>query len=43
MEKGFFQSAMNLLKMGFSIEDVQRGTGLSREKIEELKLSLKSS
>ena len=38
-EEGFFQSAINLLKLGFSVEDVQRVTGLSREKINELKVT----
>ena len=36
-EEGFFQSAINLLKLGFSVEDAQRVTGLSIEKINELK------
>ena len=39
-QEGFLQSAMNLLKMGFSVEDVARGTGLSREKVSELKVSI---
>ena len=37
--EGLFQSALNFLKMGFSVEDVARGTGLPREKIMELKAS----
>ena len=39
-QEGFLQSAINLLKMGFSVEDVARGTGLSREKVSELKVSI---
>ncbi len=31
------QSAINFLKMGLSIEDISKGTGLSMEKINELK------
>ena len=38
-EEGFFQSAINLLKMGFSVEDAEKATGLSREKIMKLKAS----
>ena len=37
--EGLFQSALNFLKMGLSVEDVARGTGLPREKIMELKAS----
>ena len=39
-KEGFFQSAINLLKTGLSVEDVAKGTGLSREKINELRLSI---
>ncbi len=38
-KEGLFQSALNFLKMGLSVEDVARGTGLPREKIMELKAS----
>ena len=37
--EGLFQSALNFLKMGLSVEDVARGTGLPKEKIMELKAS----
>lgn len=37
IEKGKIEVAKNLLKMGLSVEQVSTGTGISKEKIEEIR------
>lgn len=37
IEKGKIEVAKNLLKMGLTIEQVSIGTGISKEKVEEIR------